>query len=251
MSSAPRPSGRPRDEFSFDAVVWERLFKDRERYASPSTGVSLGESDLPRAVARVLRIATAIEKKGVDVLLEKSRASEDPGEASCIAHHASEEIVHVQMLESLLGRSVPPGLPGVLGLAEAYVTRRRPVVDQMLVTLLVEAMAIALYGELAERLSPGRVATVLESIVDDERVHADLMREILLAAIARGSPGLVRRLRRVRSATVAVLVVAHRLLHRTYLRPVGIGSARDMRSRILREIEWALRGIPQLAVPPR
>lgn len=251
MSLGSRSTRHTRDASSFDAVAWERLFRERGRYPSPDAGAAQGEAELPRAVTRVLRVAAAIEKKGVDVLLEKSRAAEDPGEAACIVHHASEEVAHVRMLESLLGRPVPPGLPGVLGLAEAYVTRRRPVVDQMLVTLIVEAMAIALYGQLAEQLAPARVAIVLESIVDDERVHADLMREILLAAIARGSPGLIRRLRRVRSATVAVLVVAHGLLHRTYLRPVGIESARDMRSRVLREIEWALRGIPQLAVPPR
>jgi hypothetical protein len=93
------------------------------------------------------------------------------------------------------------------------------------------------------------VAAVLESIVDDERVHADLLREIVAGAVAEQSPGATRRLRRIRTVVVGVFVMVHALLHRRYLRPLGISSSREVRGRMLGEIERALRGIPELAIP--
>jgi rubrerythrin len=234
---------------SFQADRWDRVFLERQLYPFPMAGIPAGAQDSSPHVLRILRVAAAMERIGVDVLVEESRNVHDPAEARCIAHHAREEASHVQLLEQLLGDSGVSRLSGLLGVAEGYVTRRRPAAEQMLVTLLVEAMGIALYEMLAEQLGPGRVAAVFESIVDDERVHADLTREILLAAVADLSPRTTRRLRRIRTVTVAMFVIVHAFLHRTYFRPLGIGSASKVRGRMLREIERTLRGIPALAVP--
>jgi rubrerythrin len=234
---------------AFEAERWDRVFVERQQCSLPFTEIPEGSRDRNPEVLRVLGVAVVFERRGVEVLSEKSRCVEDPGEARCLAHHAREEAGHVQMLEQLLGARAGVRLPGLLGMAEGFVTRRRMTIDQMLITLLVEAMGIALYELLAEQLKPGRVAAVLESIVDDERVHADLLREILVAAVAGQSFRVTWRLRRVRTAIVAVFVVVHALCHRRYLRPLGIASASDVRGRMLGEIERVLRGIPELAVP--
>jgi hypothetical protein len=153
------------------------------------------------------------------------------------------------MLTELIGESETARPIGIVSVAERFVTRQRPIVEQTLISLLIEAMGIAIYGMLADSLGPGRVSAVLQSIVDDERIRADLFREILVAAVAEHSPRAVRRLRRIRTAVVAIIVCVHALMHRRYLSPLGIISARQVRGRMLSEIERALRGIPELAVP--
>lgn len=244
-SSAPRADAAS----SFDLQRWKRVFQKRREQSSPIEAIPQGGEDRRPAVRRVLRVAAYFERRGLEVLRCKAEQERerDPEAARCLEQHALEEEGHSQLLQQLLdGEPVRPPR-GPIAWAERLATRERRVDEQVLVTLIIEAVGIALYETLAEGLAPGRVAEAFRTIVDDERVHVDFMRDFLMSAMRDLTPRQQRRLRRLRTLILTVVLMTHALAHRAFLRPVLDRPASAVRARIVAEVERCLAGLPGLA----
>jgi rubrerythrin len=223
---------------SLDSHHWLRLFEGRAGQTLRLEGIPPGVRDRTPEVVTFLRVAAYCEQRGLPTLMQKSREARDPEAARCLAHHAREEANHARLLRAALQGEHPFVPPGSLE-------------GQILVTLVIEGFAVAMYDMISKALQPGRAAEALRTIVDDELGHRDFLAE-LLAKIMRTLPAReVRRLRRLRTRTILFLVVAHALGHRKYMRPlVGLPAA-AVRRVFLAQIERSLSAIPDLAIPAR
>jgi rubrerythrin len=248
-ASAGSISPRRSAASSFDLRRWKRVFEERREQSSPLEATPHGREDRLPSVRRILRVAAYFERRGLEVLRSKAEQERqrDPEAARCLEQHALEEEGHSRMLQQLLdGESVRPP-SGPVAWAERLATRERRVEEQVLVTLIVEAVGIALYETLAEGLAPGRVAEAFRMIADDERVHVDFMREFLIGAMRGATARQQRRLRRLRTLILAVVLLTHAVAHRTFLRPVLDLPASAVRARIIAEVERCLYGLPGLS----
>lgn len=236
---------------SLDSRGWLHLFESRAGQTLRLEGIAPGVRDRSPEVVAFLRIAAYCEQRGLPTLMQKSREARDPEAARCLAHHAREEANHARLLRTALQGERPFVPPGPIASTERFITKRRSLEGQLLVTLVIEGFAVALYDMISQALQPGRAAEALRSIVDDELGHRDFLAE-LLGKIMRTLPAReVRRLRRLRNRTILFLVVAHGLGHRKYMRPLVGRSAATVRRAFLAQIERSLSVIPELAIPAR
>jgi rubrerythrin len=234
---------------AFDLRRWQRVFDERRDQNVPIHSIALGARDRMPAVRRILRVAGYFEFRALEVLKLKAEQERqrDPGAALCIERHALEEEGHSRMIQQLLDDETVRSPKGPLAWAERLVTKERSVEEQVVVTLVVEAVGIALYETLAEGSAPGRVSEAFRMIADDERVHVDFMREFLSEMIHTLTRAQCRRLRRLRTIILGVALLTHAVSHRTFLRPVVKLPASAVRSRIIDEVERCLSGIPNVA----
>jgi rubrerythrin len=236
---------------SLDSRGWLHVFESRAGQTLHLEGIPPGVRDRSPEVVAFLRIAAYCEARGLPTLMQKSREARDPEAARCLAHHAREEANHARLLRAALHGERPFVPPGPIASTERFITKRRSLEGQILVTLVIEGFAVALYDMISRALEPGRAAEALRSIVDDELGHRDFLAELLVKLIRRLPPREVRRLRRLRNRTLLFLVVAHTLGHRKYMRPLVGLSAATVRQTFLSQIERSLSIIPELAIPAR
>ncbi len=229
-----------------DPNRWEQVFDKRRRQPLDVGSIPFGPRDRLPEVSLFIRAAIWCESAGV-VALERKAAEAGGAAGDRIADHAREEKDHVSLLRGLLDSATDWKPVGPIRWGERILAHDRPLPQQLLATLIVESLGIAVYTMAAEGLGAGRVAAALTSIADDERIHLDFTRELLAALV----PDLSRvgrvRLSRLRSRFVLAVVVAHTFGHARYLAPVcRLGTARARR-RILDEIERSLAGVDLLA----
>jgi rubrerythrin len=234
MQSAARRDAIARETLAIDAAP---------RFAR----IPFGPRDRQPALLRLVAMAAFFEQRGVEVLERKASEAATPALAETLARHARDEREHVAALCALTesGRLEPP--PLLLRLVLREFQRRRPLLRQSMGTLVVESLGIAVYSAVAEQLGQGRVAEVLLSIADDERVHLDRTAEMVATLVADASAAELRRLRRLRAFLVAAVLTGHALAHRAILGPLVGRSAAPLRQRILAEIRRTFAALPALA----
>jgi rubrerythrin len=236
---------------SLDSRRWLRVFEGRAGQTLRLGGIPPGPRDRSPEVVAFLRIAAYCEQRGLPTLMQKSREARDPEAARCLAHHAREEANHARLLRAALEGERPFVPPGPIASTERFITKRRSLEGQILVTLVIEGFAVAMYDMIARALEPGRAAEALRSIVDDELGHRDFLAELLVKVVRQLPMREVRRLRRLRDRTILFLVVAHALGHRKYMRPLVGLSAATVRRTFLAQIERSLSVVPELAIAGR